>query len=83
MKPYSIVRQATGSFSPVHSQAKKPAPGRCGSGLGSSIRTPSSALALARSSLPSCRAPARPVASSGRPTTVTDRPTPTLTVTTT
>lgn len=70
MKSYSTVRQATGSFSRIHSRGRKPVP-RPGIGLGSSTRTPSSFLARARSIRPSSRAPARPAASSGNPITVT------------
>ncbi len=71
MKSYRTVRQPTGSFSAIHNWAKKPPRPRNGSGLGSSTRTPSSARALPRSSLPSCRAPISPAASSGNPITVT------------
>lgn len=71
MKSYRIVRQPTGSFSASHSCGKKPSlPPRNGSGLGSSTRTPSNARARERSSLPNCRAPTRPAASSGNPITV-------------
>ncbi len=83
MTSYSTVRQPTGSFSDIHNCAKKPRPPSRGSGLGSSTRTPSSARARARSSFPNCRAPSRPAASSGSPTTVTVRPMPTDSIVTT
>ncbi|GAA3298213.1 hypothetical protein GCM10020295_33190 [Streptomyces cinereospinus] len=76
MTSYRVVRQATGSFSAIHSRGKRPPLPRGGSRLGSSTRTPSSFLARARSSRPSCRAPVRPAASSGKPTTVTVRKAP-------
>ncbi len=77
MKSYSIVRQPTGSFSASHNCGNKPSlPPRNGSGLGSSTRTPSSARARARSSLPSRRAPISPAASSGKPITVRVRKAP-------
>lgn len=79
---YSTVRQPTGSLSPVHSQPKKPPARRTGSGLGSSMRTPSNALARPRSALPSSRAPLRPAAISGSPITVTVSPAPRATIVT-
>ncbi len=85
MNSYSTVRHATGSFSPAHIRPSSPSgrrPGPC-SGLGSSIRTPSSARARARSARPSSRAPARPHTSHGSPITVTESPAPVETVTTT
>ncbi len=83
MNSYRTVRQPTGSFSCIHNRWKKPPPPRSRSRLGSSTRTPSSALARARSILPSCRAPMRPAASSGNPTTVTVSPKPVNSIVTT
>lgn len=80
ISPYSWVRQATGSFSEVHSQPKKPS--RDGSGDGSATSTSSSPRARARSDRPISRAPRSPRASSGSPITVTERPTPRSTLTT-
>ncbi|GGU11064.1 hypothetical protein GCM10010244_41480 [Streptomyces coeruleorubidus] len=74
MNSYSTVRQPTGSFSNIHSCGRKPPEPRSGSRLGSSTRTPSSALALARSNRPSSRAPMSAAASSGNPITVIVRP---------
>ncbi|CAM5695289.1 hypothetical protein SHIRM173S_10023 [Streptomyces hirsutus] len=64
---YSAVRQPTGSFSAIHSRGRNPPAPCSGNRLGSSTRTPSSALARARSPLPSSRVPIRPAARSGQP----------------
>ncbi len=81
-RSYSTVRHPTGSFSASHSRGRKPPARRNGTGLGSSTRTPSIDRARARSSLPSCRDPSSPAASSGRPITVNVIPKPTSTTVT-
>ena len=82
MNRYSACRQATESPSVARSQPTAPSPRRrIRDGVGTS--RPSSARARARSTCPSARQTVSPTDSSGNPITVTARPAPNATMTTT
>ena len=77
MNTYSVVRQPTGSFRLVHSQAEEPARPRASRQRARLVDVHPQQRARPRPLEPAEQPrPGQAAASSGRPTTVTDSPTP-------